>query len=181
MLNELDFDSEGRRRNWAPLKSANPTEVPGWYLMQSKRLAAQRWPATTGSDPWLEPGVIYIGTSSNLKRRISQLRFAVQDGRGHPAAAGYRSMSLTYLAAPPAQNDATCDVPTLAEDDVRVCWAVLRSVPAEEAHRFHRRWEAVEKATRRSLKSAMIADTMARRLTAGCEWPLLNRLDPKTF
>jgi hypothetical protein len=163
---------------WRPLDPALATapDAPGIYLVRSGHLAAHHWPAGGASGrPWLEPGLIYVGISLHLRRRLQQFDQAAEAGAAGHHPGGY--WFHHHTRALPLYDA----VRERWRTDLEVALAAPAAAPPPGVGATEARWAAALRASLEAVEASLVADVMAHRLAGGCSWRLLNHVDRSTY
>ncbi len=155
---------------------ATSTDEPGLYLIRSRHLAEHHWPS--GGDfrrPWTEPGVIYIGISLSLRRRLRQFAKAAETRREgyHPGGYWFQKTTRDLALYAPARERWRSDLQVaFAAPVVQAPSGVVESEP---------RWASAVRLSLEAIEASIVSDVMAHRLASGCAWRLLNHVDRSTY
>ena len=154
---------------------AQTQPLPGLYLIRSRHLAEHHWP-TPPSDgpPWRAPGVIYVGMSTSVQKRLGQFdTSASTDKRGHPGGYWFRRKTRA-LPQYQAVGDGW-------RDDLELATAYTPVTPPPGVAAALPRWRNAVRVSLEAVEASLVADVMAHRSVTGCRWHLLNHVDRSTY
>lgn len=154
---------------------AHAQPLPGLYLIRSRHLAAKHWPTPSSDGPsWRAPGVIYVGISGSVTKRLHQFDTSASTGiKGHPGGRWFHWKTRAM-----EQYQVVSDG---WRDDLELATAYPPVTPPPGLPVKLPRWRNAVRVSLEAVEASIVADVMAHRVVTGCRWHLINHVDRSTY